>query len=931
MSFPPPAIQTSEITIGAPDNKYLLYATPSSLDYKDPAGATGTLIPLPDPVPDGTNYSDYLYWNPTASGGPAWEVGSTNLHLGINAGKTNQGIFAVAIGRFAGNINQGSLGVAIGNRAGENSQKDFSVAIGASTGQNSQGESATAIGPGAGNTNQGDNTVAVGNGAGNNTQGNNAVAIGNISGNTNQGSSAVAIGNRAGFATQGSLGVAVGNYSGGNNQGNYAVAIGNYAGYDIQTTNAIAIGNQAGKTVQGANSVAIGNSAGNNNQGQDCVALGNNCGKIDQGQYSIAIGLEAGNNTQGASSVAIGIQAGNYLQGESAVAIGAQAGSANQASNAIAIGNFAGVNSQGINSIALGYQAGLNNQNNSAISIGYFAGKIEQKFAAISIGTNAGSQNQSDYSISIGSDSGFDNQKENSIAIGAAAGQNNQNEKCIAIGFNSGRYIQQTNALAIGSYAGNSNQGTGTIALGYQAGQNNQNEYAIAIGYQAGLNNQASKSIIINATDDALDSSNTGLYINPIRDITYSTPAPLYYNSSSKEVYYNTALFKSFPVGKTITVDGTYGSDTLGLLNRYYNPFKTITFALAVASPGELVFINPGIYEETLTVPDNVSLQGAGTQCVVIRQLNVSSDTTLITAGTNCRIENFTAQLSSSNNVNLVGIHFNTDDSSITTKLRNSVWTITSNYSGASPPYVYGALSDQTNTTSPSNYNAANAIQRSTINVICAGNGRCRGIYINGANRFSVRDMVVYARGNGNNIVGAETVNASGYLEIKTSTIGGVLYDVNRTSGNLLIGFTDLLNNKADGNSFSTVVESSTTTFGIIGDPGTNSTYYLVPGTIKIADLPATAFQIPIPQNMILINGVLRYTGTIGVGVSITLNVYKNADVLPGFSITLNQGENTKVNNTKSIDFTAGDTYHATIVTVGNPGTGTLIATLAFY
>jgi hypothetical protein len=82
---------------------------------------------------------------------------------------------------------------------------------------------------------------------------------------------------------------------------------------------------------------------------------------------------------------------------------------------------------------------------------------------------------------------------------------------------------------------------------------------------------------------------------------------------------------------------------------------------------------------------------------------------------------------------------------------------------------------------------------------------------------------------------------------------------------------------------------------------------------------------------MILFTGILRFTGTIGSGASISLNIYKNLSVSPVYSIVLNAGESTNVNNTTSVDFSSGDVYSVRLITVGNPGTGTCTATLSFY
>ena len=130
-------------------------------------------------------------------------------------------------------------------------------------------------------------------------------------------------------------------------------------------------------------------------------------------------------------------------------------------------------------------------------------------------------------------------------------------------------------------------------------------------------------------------------------------------------------------IGNTLTVDAVYGTDTDASFNKYSVSFKTIAAALASAQAGQLVVINAGTYNETLTIPDNVSVSGTGAQCVIIQKRNVSANTTLITVGTNCRLENITANLDSSGNYELVGVDF-PSGTSITTKIRNSIWNITS-------------------------------------------------------------------------------------------------------------------------------------------------------------------------------------------------------------------------------------------------------------
>jgi hypothetical protein len=72
-----------------------------------------------------------LYWNASAIPA-AWNVGSTNITLGQNAGQTGQGNNAVALGQEAGQTNQGDNAVAIGYRAGNTGQRANSIVINAS-------------------------------------------------------------------------------------------------------------------------------------------------------------------------------------------------------------------------------------------------------------------------------------------------------------------------------------------------------------------------------------------------------------------------------------------------------------------------------------------------------------------------------------------------------------------------------------------------------------------------------------------------------------------------------------------------------------------------------------------------------------------------------------------------------------------------------
>lgn len=382
------------------------------------------------------------------------------------------------------------------------------------------------------------------------------------------------------------------------------------------------------------------------------------------------------------------------------------------------------------------------------------------------------------------------------------------------------------------------------------------------------------------------------------------------------------------PTGNTLTVDAVYGNDTTAAASPYSLPFLTIQAALNAATSGQNVIVRAGTYNETLTIPSGVSLTGEGPQAVVIQKLNVVANTTLITMGVNSRVENFTANLSSSAAVNLTGVLF-PDLTSTNAKLRNSIWTITSTNAGANT--IIGVSSPFTSTAPTTTYVSANAIQRSTINVISASTGTTRGILVSGANRFSVRDIVVYARGAGTNIVGVETTNANAYAEVKTSSVFGTLYDINRTAGNLVIGAVDLVNNTANGNSFTLSNEAPNLIFGSYGNFSATTTYYLLPGIVAVGSLPASAVALPKATNTILFNGLLSVTPALTGTDTITLTVYKN-NVATSFVITANVTSSVVSLSTVSVDYTAGDTYDVRIlIGPGNLNNYKIIADISFY
>jgi hypothetical protein len=251
-------------------------------------------------------------------------------------------------------------------------------------------------------------------------------------------------------------------------------------------------------------------------------------------------------------------------------------------------------------------------------------------------------------------------------------------------------------------------------------------------------------------------------------------------------------------------------------------------------------------------------------------------------------------------------------------------------------------------TSTSSTISSSHAIRGSTINVVSSGSGANRGIYVNGKNRFSIRDTVVFCSGSGADNVGVQCASADSVVEVKTSTIMGDStnadqtrhFDINRSAGIIELSSTDLVFNDSGVNSFTTTQEPSNIYFGLIGDPTANRRYYLIPGVIPIGSITNEAssnsfsttneFPISINITMIIYTFTISFKGTIGAGVVLTFSIYKNGVVTP-LVITLTAGQTTKTITTQSIKFSPGDTMSTTLVTTGNPGTGTFFATVGTY
>lgn len=387
----------------------------------------------------------------------------------------------------------------------------------------------------------------------------------------------------------------------------------------------------------------------------------------------------------------------------------------------------------------------------------------------------------------------------------------------------------------------------------------------------------------------------------------------------------NTGPTGAIFLGNVIRVDDVYGNDLTGTVGGL--PYKTITAAITAASSGQTVWVLPGVYNETIDIKAGVAVRGMNVQTTTIQKLNVVANTTLVTMRSQTRLEDITLTMTSSSNVNLIGIDSLTTADSIDSKLRTAVVNVTSTATGAGN--IYGILSSST-ATSPSTFNASYAVRGSTIKVQGNGTGAIRGILINGANRFSIRDTVVYAGGSGANVVGIETSDASAFAEVKTSSIyglssGGVTtssFDLNRTAGTIQLSATDLVNANANGNSFSTLTEPSNLQFSVTGNINSQATHYLLPGTSPYNQLQTSAIGIPFIQKLIVFQLFVSAATTLPVNSIITVNLYKNTVGTAFLTATINNGTQTTRSTTTSDNFTTSDKLIVQFVTSGTVNVG---------
>jgi hypothetical protein len=359
-----------------------------------------------------------------------------------------------------------------------------------------------------------------------------------------------------------------------------------------------------------------------------------------------------------------------------------------------------------------------------------------------------------------------------------------------------------------------------------------------------------------------------------------------------------------------LIVDQVYGNDATASVGG--TPYQTVNAAVSASTTGQTVYILPGTYDLTagIVIPTGVSIRGMSLQTCIVQMLNVTADTTLVTMGSQTRIEDLTLKLTSQQHRTLKGIVFG-GTTTASAKLRTCVLTVDN--SGASvggTSVVTGIECNGTGALSPSSF-SFNSLKGSTINVLSNGGGNKRGVLVSNANVVTTRDLNLYVAQPTNtastgSYVGVETNDTTGpnlgSIQLRSTTVGvtfptttqaytasdilqttpaSIIDPTYLASPGIQIGpGTDLVTKSAGTKGFSTYIYPTTVYYGLRGNiTSAGSGGYLWPGTQSVSagqypdtGLPAAYYRMQQPA---LLSGMLASLNIPPGGTNtLTLSVY---------------------------------------------------------
>jgi hypothetical protein len=408
--------------------------------------------------------------------------------------------------------------------------------------------------------------------------------------------------------------------------------------------------------------------------------------------------------------------------------------------------------------------------------------------------------------------------------------------------------------------------------------------------------------------------------------------------------------------GNVLRVDAVNGNDATATVGG--SPYLTIAAAVSAATSGKTIWVLPGTYTLTsgITLPDGVCLRGLNLQTCTIQMTGVTANTTLLTMGENCRVEDLTLKLTSSGHYTLKGIVFG-GTSSVTSKLRTSVLTVDNSAASSGGSSTVCAVDCTGTGTLGSASCSFKCIKGSTVNVLSNGGGTKRGILVSGTNVMSTRDTNIYvaqptSTASTGSYVGVETNDGlTGAIQLRSTTVGTVTptagqsytaSDILQTTPSTITDPTylaspgiqlgpgvDLVTKTAGGKGFSAYNYPTTLYYGLKGDLNVGtSNGYMWPGTQAVGNntFPDPSLTVPAfyrAQQPFILAGLAVFMSTgPGTGNTTTFTVRRTpvggtiADVT-GYSLVFSNAETTKSFYSGSQTFAAGDRIHVQVQYTG--------------
>jgi hypothetical protein len=396
-------------------------------------------------------------------------------------------------------------------------------------------------------------------------------------------------------------------------------------------------------------------------------------------------------------------------------------------------------------------------------------------------------------------------------------------------------------------------------------------------------------------------------------------------------------------LGNTLLVDAVNGNDSTAAPGG--TPYLTVEAAVAAAVSGDQIQLLPGTFNLTagITLPNGVAFRGASIQASKVQMLNVTSNTTLLTLGENCRVEDIGFSLTSAGHYTLKGIYFG-GTANMTSKLRTITLTVnnsSANSTGSSAVtgIEFASTGDQGDATF-----TYNAIRAATIQVYSNGGGNKRVILVSGACKVSNRETNIYCAApatstSTGSYVALETNNAGAAIQCRHISVSGpatsgsfTKSDCLQTAGSIQIGpGCDLINKNAGGLGLTVFVYPTTLWYGVLGEISFSAVNpaYLWIGSVpsQVAQGKVVAYPNSTPgfynfQQLGLMWGMsAQLQVSPGTGNTTTVTVYKNNTATP-FTLTFSAGTYPQklTYYASSVTFQMNDTLSVRIDYTGGSG-----------